>query len=47
MRTKKAQNTTSRLSGEQIVQKKLDEINELLRKIDLSTIPTRPKAKAE
>ena len=49
MRTRKTQieNTTPKLTGEQIVQKKLDEMNALLRKIDFSKFPMNPPIKQD
>ena len=44
MKTKKAVTATPRLTGEQIVNKKLKEMNELLKGIDLSKLPKRPDA---
>lgn len=40
-RRAKVENTTPKLTGEQIVQKKLDEMNELLKNVDLSALPTK------
>lgn len=42
MKTKKASTSTPKLTGEQIVNKKLKEMNELLRGVDLSNLPKRP-----
>ncbi|MEO6282781.1 MAG: hypothetical protein ABIN80_03050 [Dyadobacter sp.] len=41
MKTKKDYQSAPRLTGEQIVDKKLKEMNELLSKVDLSKLPTR------
>ncbi|SEI78941.1 hypothetical protein SAMN04487995_2225 [Dyadobacter koreensis] len=40
-------NIPVKLSGEQIVNKKLKEMNELLKGIDLSKLPKRPNANQE
>ena len=44
MRTKKNQ-LVPKLTGEQIVQQKLDRMNEMLKKVDLSKLPGRTEAK--
>jgi len=46
MKTRKI-DTTPKLTGEQIVQKKLDKMNEMLRKIDFSKFPMNPPAKQD
>ena len=46
-RRAKVENTTPKLTGEQIVQKKLDEMNELLKKVYLSKLPTRQTVKQD
>jgi len=45
MKAIKKENAAPKLTGEQIVQKKLDEMNELLRKVDLSKFPGRSTTK--
>ncbi|GLU51820.1 hypothetical protein [Dyadobacter frigoris] len=44
MKAKKTATITPKLTGEQIVNKKLKEMNELLKGIDLSKLPKRPNA---
>ena len=46
MKTRKT-DTAPKLTVEQIVQKKLDKMNEMLRKVDLSTLPRRPSVKQD
>ncbi|WP_159470871.1 hypothetical protein [Dyadobacter sp. 3J3] len=41
---KNRRNTSLKLSGEQIVNKKLKEMNELLRGVDLSNLPKKPNS---
>ena len=43
----KKDHSSHRLTGGQIVQKKLDEANAMLRKMDLSTLTGRSKAKQD
>lgn len=40
MKTKKHQPAT-KLTGEEVVQQKLDRMNEMLKKVDLSKLPTK------
>ncbi|MBE9461058.1 hypothetical protein ACFP1I_19005 [Dyadobacter subterraneus] len=40
-------NIPLKLTGEQIVNKKLKEMNELLKDVDLSKLPKRPNANQE
>ena len=47
MKTKKSLKPEIRLTGEQIVQKKLDEMNAMLKKTDLSKLPGRTEAKQD
>ena len=47
MKAIKKENAAPKLTGEQIVQKKLDEMNELLRKVDLSKFPERSTTKQD
>ncbi|WP_165940025.1 hypothetical protein [Dyadobacter psychrotolerans] len=46
MKTKKNQ-TVSKLSGEQIVQQKLNRVNEILKKVDLSKLPVKTASKQD
>lgn len=47
MKAIKKETAAPKLTEEQIVQKKLDEINELLRKVDLSKLPGRSTIKQD